>query len=455
VNYATDANRVQRGDATESAKEPAQEASPAGAQPEPVPALRANLNEATAEEPPAKELQENSVHLPATGPPSMEEPKPAVQDDVGPEPTPAAKEEEDTPPEEVDYGESDDEARQPTPLPSEKDAVVAEEKIPEATSTAVPVPVTEPLRRQRPLFAAAISTLASEASRKRPAGDPAITPISEVAHPAKVPRVASKPLKNEIVRPPGGSESKNKSRRPTRALFVEGFVRPFTLNQARELMGESGTVLSLWMPSIKNLAYVVFSSVTEASRARDALDGLQWPASSPKRLSPRFVSVMVAEMAIGHGGGNPDFKIERMEDDGPDDEYVEEIEPPQSGASGKSPASGRRFPASGHVDALSDLREMLSKRRSESAAAAAAGGGGGGATANKTAPAAVIVPRSNVPAEIAEYDLDKLFMKTKHKPTIYWTPKHSIEEYEAMNATDDTIRGDEGKAGPNPATAAD
>lgn len=102
---------------------------------------------------------------------------------------------------------------------------------------------------------------------------------------------------------------------PSRGLLVAGFLRPFTLLAARELMMKYGSLQAFWMPSIKDKAYVVFSTVEEASKCRKGLWKLQWPPSSTKVLEPQFVSVYEAEKAIALGSGNTEFTIARTEED--------------------------------------------------------------------------------------------------------------------------------------------
>jgi hypothetical protein len=105
----------------------------------------------------------------------------------------------------------------------------------------------------------------------------------------------------------------------SRALLVIGFQRPFTLQAARALLEESGKVMAMWMPTIKDRAYVVYGTKAEAEKARQNLWGITWPANSTKTLEASFVSVCDAERSIRKGGGNPDFAIERTEED-PEDE---------------------------------------------------------------------------------------------------------------------------------------
>eukprot|EP00889_Picochlorum_renovo_P006281 jgi/Picre1/33311/NNA_008635.t1 len=111
----------------------------------------------------------------------------------------------------------------------------------------------------------------------------------------------------------------------SRALLVIGFQRPFTLQAARALLEESGKVMAMWMPTIKDRAYVVYGTKAEAEKARQNLWGITWPANSTKTLEASFVSVCDAERSIRKGGGNPDFAIERTEED-PEDEPAPEEE---------------------------------------------------------------------------------------------------------------------------------
>lgn len=110
-------------------------------------------------------------------------------------------------------------------------------------------------------------------------------------------------------------EEEDSDQMKSRALLVQGFERPFTLLAARELMEKHGAVISMWMPTIKDKAYVVFSTVSEAENAKKQLYKLKWPSSSSKVLEAEYILVSQAEKAIGEGGGNPDFKIERTPED--------------------------------------------------------------------------------------------------------------------------------------------
>lgn len=151
----------------------------------------------------------------------------------------------------------------------------------------------------------------------------------------------------------------------SRALLVIGFQRPFTLQAARALLEESGKVVAMWMPMIKDRAYVVYGTKAEAEKARQNLWGITWPANSTKTLEASFVSVCDAERSIRKGGGNPDFAIERTEED-PEDEPAPEEENKED------------------------------------------------TTANHPA------PKDDLPKDVA-VDVASLFRSTKASPMIYWT----------------------------------
>jgi len=86
---------------------------------------------------------------------------------------------------------------------------------------------------------------------------------------------------------------------------VEGFVRPFTLPAVKALLASAGGVFDeasdFWMPQIKNLAVVVYATEAEAEATRAAVDGLEWPPSSGKRLAAHYMTVPDARRCIAAG----------------------------------------------------------------------------------------------------------------------------------------------------------
>lgn len=167
----------------------------------------------------------------------------------------------------------------------------------------------------------------------------------------------------------------------SRALLVQGFERPFTLLAARELMEKHGTVISMWMPTIKDKAYVVFSTISEAKNAKKQLYKLKWPSSSSKVLEAEYTSVSQAEKAIGEGGGNPDFKIERTPEDP------------------KEPVESNK----------KDLREDLEERR---------------LSADKTE-----YKKSLMTPGRAAHAFGNEFKSTTAAPMIYWTTSKPLESH--------------------------
>ncbi|CAN0111047.1 unnamed protein product, partial [Ectocarpus sp. 12 AP-2014] len=88
-------------------------------------------------------------------------------------------------------------------------------------------------------------------------------------------------------------------------IRVDNFVRPFTAQQAKKLLEEKAEAPILeggfWMDSIKTHCYATFDGKEAAERAMAALQGLQWPAQSFKRLEATMGD-MSAEEARARDG---------------------------------------------------------------------------------------------------------------------------------------------------------
>jgi apoptotic chromatin condensation inducer in the nucleus len=352
--------------------------------------------------------------------------------------------------EEVDYDDSEPEEA-PAPAPAvEKGEEAAPEAAPAAAppASAAAAPREEPARAdpgsagaQRKMFDAALGALRQsgggegKGGRKRGAEADA---APDGARPGKAPRGA------EGASPPAAAAGASAEVAPsaegptTRALHVEGFVRPFTLNAARGLLAQAGAVLAMWFPNIKNYCYVVYESRAAAEAARAALWRAQWPAGSPKRLHPRFVSLREAEAAIGKGGGNPDFRVERIPEDGPEDEEMGEAEaaaaaqddPPPVAAAPAPAATAATTPAAARADAkgpggsggVKDLRELLSRPRPAAAE-------------RQRAPPSAAALRAVAAQADAAPTLDELFRKTAAKPHLYWLPLTDVQVAEKKATT--------------------
>lgn len=78
---------------------------------------------------------------------------------------------------------------------------------------------------------------------------------------------------------------------PSTVVHITGFVRPFTLQAARDLVEKYGITRSFWMDTIKSHAYVHFEDCEMSRDCREALDGVVWPLETGKRLSATYSTV--------------------------------------------------------------------------------------------------------------------------------------------------------------------
>uniref|UniRef100_A0A224YCE2 Apoptotic chromatin condensation inducer in the nucleus n=1 Tax=Rhipicephalus zambeziensis TaxID=60191 RepID=A0A224YCE2_9ACAR len=78
----------------------------------------------------------------------------------------------------------------------------------------------------------------------------------------------------------------------SRILFVRNLVRPFTLNQLKQLLQEFGDTIDseFWIDKIKSKCFVTYVSEEDAVKAREALHNLRWPLCNPKILHVDFSS---------------------------------------------------------------------------------------------------------------------------------------------------------------------
>lgn len=92
----------------------------------------------------------------------------------------------------------------------------------------------------------------------------------------------------------------------TDTLRIDNLQRPFSLNALMELLTSHGGPLEephtvevdgqevvrdpVWLDAIKTHAYATFRDASHAMKAMESLQGMQWPAASPKHLLIRFSS---------------------------------------------------------------------------------------------------------------------------------------------------------------------
>lgn len=101
----------------------------------------------------------------------------------------------------------------------------------------------------------------------------------------------------------------------SRALMVTGFQRPFTLPAARAFMEQYGTVVDMWMPVIKDRAYVIYETVAQAAEACEKIAGKTWPSNSTKTLQPCYIPIYEAEKDIAKGRDEAEYRIQRTKED--------------------------------------------------------------------------------------------------------------------------------------------
>ncbi|KAG8239851.1 hypothetical protein J437_LFUL014815 [Ladona fulva] len=238
---------------------------------------------------------------------------------------------------------------------------------------------------------------------------------------------------------------------PSNVLFLSNLVRPFTVQQLKELLARTGTVAEdgFWIDRIKSMCLVQYETEEQARETRHALHGVRWPISNPKRLfvdfstkerleeakregnmpTPVPPAVATPSLSPPHTAPRDDFprKTEPLRVDGSgmvpvhhpvhrvrewDLDKVVQQSPPGAGMHGpnRGPVEERRRPEaagqpSGRRDrmlpspppSMQEIQARKAKRKEAEAAAAAA---------------------AEAPANL----LDSLFRKTKATPSIYWLP---------------------------------
>merc|ERR1711915_29078 len=76
----------------------------------------------------------------------------------------------------------------------------------------------------------------------------------------------------------------------TAVVLIINLTRPFTVNQLKEMLKRTGTIVEFWIDRIKSMCCVQFATVDQASETRMALDGVTWPQGNPKTLRVSFSS---------------------------------------------------------------------------------------------------------------------------------------------------------------------
>nr|SVE77295.1 EOG090X0F73 [Daphnia lumholtzi]SVE77911.1 EOG090X0F73 [Daphnia lumholtzi]SVE78541.1 EOG090X0F73 [Daphnia lumholtzi] len=76
-------------------------------------------------------------------------------------------------------------------------------------------------------------------------------------------------------------------------LNVSNLVRPFTINQLKELLARTGHLVEgkFWIDRVKSSCLVQYATEDEAEETRAALHGIHWPTSNPKTLLVDYSTV--------------------------------------------------------------------------------------------------------------------------------------------------------------------
>lgn len=78
----------------------------------------------------------------------------------------------------------------------------------------------------------------------------------------------------------------------SRALHITNLLRPFSLDQLKTLLSQTGTYdieNGFWINSVKSHCYVIYNTVEMARETFQALHNRQWPRNSEKRLNVEYV----------------------------------------------------------------------------------------------------------------------------------------------------------------------
>jgi apoptotic chromatin condensation inducer in the nucleus len=164
---------------------------------------------------------------------------------------------------------------------------------------------------------------------------------------------------------------------------IDNLVRPFTVNQLKELLCRTGKIVQdeFWIDKIKSKCLVVFSTLDEAEETVAALDGVKWPSSNPKQLS---VTLSTKEELRAFQSG---------------DERAAENNSRRQSQQQNSKNSASSAPATAAVAAAAKRDEKDDGKRSK-----------------KKRREEYVAPKGSGKS------LDELFRKTKTLPSIYWLP---------------------------------
>nr|CAG4649742.1 EOG090X0F73 [Scapholeberis mucronata]SVE93926.1 EOG090X0F73 [Scapholeberis mucronata] len=190
-------------------------------------------------------------------------------------------------------------------------------------------------------------------------------------------------------------------------LSVSNLVRPFTINQLKELLARTGHLVDgkFWIDKVKSSCLVQYNTEEEAEETRAALHGIHWPTSNPKTLVVDYSTVEILDDRMSGKEINPP---------------VAKVEPTM------------RLSTS-TVQTVDSKRDKNDKVREWDVGKPGEQGYERDRAALDARPVddhGVVKPKDETPAKL----LDDLFRKTKATPCIYWLPltASQIAEKEEM-----------------------
>ncbi|KAG1698569.1 Apoptotic chromatin condensation inducer in the nucleus [Nymphon striatum] len=90
---------------------------------------------------------------------------------------------------------------------------------------------------------------------------------------------------------------------PSSVILISNLVRPFTVNQLKELLAKTGKICNekgFWIDKIKSKCLVKYESTDDAIKTRNSLHDTKWPASNPKLLSVDYSTEEALDIRLEH-----------------------------------------------------------------------------------------------------------------------------------------------------------
>ncbi|KAK8800429.1 hypothetical protein JH06_0297 [Blastocystis sp. subtype 4] len=83
-------------------------------------------------------------------------------------------------------------------------------------------------------------------------------------------------------------------------LYIDGFIRPFTMEEVKQLVSRTVSPINLdehfFMNVAKTFCYVTYPSMEAARKAKEVIEETKFPESFGNKLRVRFTSIMASTM---------------------------------------------------------------------------------------------------------------------------------------------------------------